>query len=111
MKEEILKLAKPGCTNCAAACCRDIHLPLDDQEACTLRKKGTTLVFMGRPNTRGPDVRAVYKMEGRCGFAEDSDGMTKCGLYGGRQPAVCKAFTEGGPTCLTLREERLRSAD
>lgn len=110
-RETFRLLPKPGCANCAAACCRDIHLPLNDEEARALRKKGTKLVFMGRPQLRGPDVRAVYKMEGPCGFLEEAEGMTKCGIHGEDQPAVCRAFTEAGPTCLKLRSERLQSGE
>ena len=111
MQKELTKLVKPSCANCEAVCCRDIHLPLNDEEARALRKKGTKLVFMGRPETRGPDVRAVYKMEGPCGFLEVTNGMTKCGIHGPDQPAVCRAFTEAGPTCLKLRSERLKRGE
>ncbi len=107
MNSETKLLPKPGCANCEAVCCRDIHLPLDDSEARKLRRKGTKLVFVGRPNSRGRDVRAVYKMEGECGYVEYRNGMRACGIHGDGQPAICKGFTEGGQTCLELRSKRI----
>lgn len=127
MKEGSNLLSKPGCVNCLHACCRDINIILNDEEADmvqfgrydteenpidrTNEVRITDLQFLGRPET-GRDTRAAYKMRGSCGHVtEVTDSRTGitfmgCGLHEtSDQPLVCdKAFPEGGYGCMKRRE-------
>lgn len=128
MTEAPKLLEKPSCRNCSAACCRDFILPLNDQEVDLIRwgredseenpidrkreKPITQLVFRGKPNTRGRDLRGYWEIVGLCGLLRPiKDEVTGqvfmgCSVHNtAEQPHVCRyGFPENGEGCKQKRK-------
>lgn len=95
------------CLACAA-CCKDNHVELEDQDVRRFERAGRE--ELSRPpyaRRENGSIVLVLRKDKRCKHLADDN---RCGIYEIR-PGACSTFPQGSECCLSAREEELGIVD